>query len=130
MCGGPVIWRYVKHSLMTNSSNEAEFVSASLACRETMWLRQLLTEMKREPKGPTDLWLDNKGAIENIISGRLTVNNKHIDIKYMFAKHAHADGIVSVKYVQSSQQVADIFTKALCEETFVRLRSKMGMGTL
>ena len=52
---------------------------------------------------------------------------KHIALKYHhFRKHVQ-DGTVKVEYVETDQQIADIFTKALGDLKFTTLR-KMLMG--
>ena len=42
-------------------------------------------------------------------------------------EHVH-DGTIALLYCASSEQVADIFTKELCEKTFSNLKSLMGIS--
>ena len=61
---------------------------------------------------------DNQGAIKmanNRFSSRRT---RHIDIKNHIVRDAVDSGIISLRYVKSGEQHADILTKALDAKTF------------
>ncbi|KAL8134956.1 hypothetical protein AgCh_009824 [Apium graveolens] len=47
---------------------------------------------------------------------------KHISIRYHFIREHMMEGTVELHFVPTDQQLADIFTKPLCEATFTRLR--------
>ena len=55
---------------------------------------------------------------------------KHIDIRYHFIKDYVEKGLIELKYVQTDNQLADIFTKALDESRFNALVSRLGMLNL
>ena len=52
---------------------------------------------------------------------------KHISIRYHFIREHVEEGTVELVFVPTDQQVADIFTKPLCEATFTRLVNELGM---
>ena len=71
--------------------------------------------------------MDNKSVIElakNPIQHR---RSKHIDIRYHFIRDHVKQKTVKLKYCSTTEQVADIFTKALPTDTFTRLRKRLGM---
>ena len=45
VCGSPVSWVSKKQSVVALSTTEAEYVAASLACQELIWLRSLIENM-------------------------------------------------------------------------------------
>lgn len=98
---------------MAQSTTEAEFISASLGCREVLWLQQLLSCLDRNPQQATQIFIDNQGAIKIIQNHQINAKTKHIDIKYMFIRHAITDGKVITNYINTSEQIADILTKAV-----------------
>ena len=50
---------------------------------------------------------------------------KHIAIKYHFVRE-----LVRLEYVNSKEQIADIFTKPLPKDAFLYLRGKLGVKLL
>ena len=57
--------------------------------------------------------VDNQGAIALAKNPVHHQRSKHIDIKYHFIRSQVEDGSVQLMYVPTSNNVADIFTKAL-----------------
>ena len=52
---------------------------------------------------------------------------KHIPIKYHYLREQVSQKTVKLKYIDTKEQIADIFTKPLPKEAFERLRQKMGV---
>jgi hypothetical protein len=50
-----------------------------------------------------------------------------MDIRYKFVKHWVENGFVLLKYVNTNDQKADLFTKALPLEKFNKLRDSIEM---
>ena len=53
--------------------------------------------------------------------------SKHIDIHYHFIRDYVQKVVVRLQYIQIDDQMADIFTKALCRQKLVKFRDKMGL---
>ena len=56
--------------------------------------------------------------------------SKHIAIRYHFLRDLSKNGEVVLKYCRSQEQLADIMTKPLKLEAFVKLRELMGVYEL
>ena len=101
-----------KQPTVSTSSTEAEYISASDACREGLYFRNLLTEL-------ITVVLPIKASLDNIGAGCIAqnyVNNsrtKHIDVKYHMVRDWIAKKIFELFYIESNKNLADIFTKAL-----------------
>ena len=52
---------------------------------------------------------------------------KHIAIKYHFLRELVQDKEVKLEYVNTKEQIADIFTKTLPKHAFLYLRDKLGV---
>ena len=63
MGGGAVCWRSKLQSIVALSSMEAEYVGATLAVQEIIWLRDLLRELNVIDSSPSVLNMDNRGAV-------------------------------------------------------------------
>ena len=61
--GGAVSWRSSRQGGVTLSSSEAEFVAASQAGQEVVYLRVLLRGFGYTQKKPTEIWEDNASCI-------------------------------------------------------------------
>ena len=71
------------------------------------------------------LFEDNNGAIELAKAPKYRPRTKHIALKcHHFREHVK-NGSVLISAINTRDQIADIFTKALDEQTFVYLRRKL-----
>ena len=52
---------------------------------------------------------------------------KHIDIRHHFLRDSIEKDIINLDFISSENQLADIFTKPLNENTFVKLRRELGI---
>ena len=88
------------------------------AVAETVWLRQLLSELHRPIEQATIVYCDNISAV--YISGNPVQHcrTKHIEIDIHFVREKVALGQVRVLHVPTSAQFADIFTKGLATTPF------------
>jgi hypothetical protein len=125
--GGPVSWASKKQQCVALSSTEAEYIAASQATQEAVWLRGLLDSLSVEPVGPTRLFEDNQGCIamtRNPVGHKRT---KHVDIRYHFIREKVEQGQIILQYCPTAEMIADIFTKPLAGEKFSYLRDKLGV---
>ncbi|XP_070049076.1 secreted RxLR effector protein 161-like [Nicotiana tomentosiformis] len=63
--GGAVSWKSSKQATVVDSVTEVEYIAASEAAKEAIWMKTLLTELGMVPsiKGAVSLLCDNTGAI-------------------------------------------------------------------
>ena len=80
---------------------------------------------------PTILYEDNTTCIAQVkrryIKGDRT---KHISPKFFFTHELQKKGDIEVQQIPSSDNLADLFTKALPTSTFEKLIHKIGMRRL
>lgn len=62
--GGAVAWSSKKKVTVALSSTEAEYIAASGATCEAIWLRRVLEELGFKQEEPTVIYCDNKSAID------------------------------------------------------------------
>lgn len=125
---GPVSWASKKQSMVALSSTESEYVAAAAAAQEVTWLRALLLDCGVPAGPPTTLQCDNQAAKALSETARVSRRSKHINVRFHFLREKVADGTLRVQWVPSAQQLADILTKPLGPEPFLRLRDAL-MGT-
>lgn len=123
----PVMWGSKKQSTIAGSTVEAEFIAASVATRELSWARQLLRELGVELSEPTKLFIDNQGAISLIHNRQVHEKTKHIAIRYLIVQEAQETKQIAAEYIASADQTADILTKSIPRDQFIKLRDKLNM---
>ena len=123
-----VTWKSKKQKVVALSSAKAEFRGIAKGITEVLWIRKLLRELDFPQKGPCNLFCDNKAAIS--ISGNPVQHDrtKHVEIDRHFIKEKLEKGIISLPFVRSKEQLADILTKAVSSETFDDAISKLGLA--
>jgi hypothetical protein len=102
-------------------------MAASLAACEALWLRKLLLGLFGQELEATVIHCDNQSCIRLSENPVFHDRSKHIDIRYHFIRDCVQRGVVRLDYIQTDDQMADIFTKALSRQKFEKFRDKMGL---
>ena len=125
-----IMWVSQKQRCVALSSCEAEFMAVTAAATQGIWLQNLMKQMMDVSPGPVVIYVDNKSAIDltknPIINGR----SKHIDMRFHFIRDCVERGEVTVKYVKTQEQKADILTKPLTAAKFEEMRMLLGVKNL
>jgi hypothetical protein len=128
--GSPVSWQSQKQRVVAISSCEAEYVAATTAACQGIWLARLLGEMLNEEPLQPKLLVDNKSAISLAKNPVFHERSKHIDIRYHFIRECVEQGRVGIDYIRTNDQLADVLTKALGRLVFQGLRRRIGMSEI
>ena len=118
--GGAITWKSVKQSCIADSTMEAEYVAACEAAKEVVWLKKFLFDLGvvRMEQIPITLFCDNSGAVAQSKDPRNHKKEKHIKRKYHIIRDIVAHGDVVVAKIESTNNLANPFTKALSQRTF------------
>jgi hypothetical protein len=104
---------------------EAEYISLGEAAKEGVWLLNMLKELHIDINCFT-IWEDNQSCIS--LSKRWEHRRlKHLDVKFNYIKELVAKSIVKIGYIETNDQTADILTKNLTGERFVKHRQGLGL---
>lgn len=119
--GDPVSWRTKKQTHVALSSAEAEYVAASLACRQVVSLKSLLQFLCRFTNLPV-IYEDNISAI-HLAKSLEQKSLKHIvHLCFHHIRFEVLNRNVGIQWVPSGDNIADTFTKALPEASFSKFR--------
>ena len=83
--------------------------------------------MGNQEINPTMLHEDNQGAIELVKNNKNHSRTKHIDVRHHFIRSHIENGNITIQYIPTENQIADILTKALPAEKFEKHRDALGM---
>ena len=81
-------------------------------------------------KEPTEIYCDSKSAIAMAKNAVYHSRKKHIAIQYHFLRETTTNKDIELKYCNTENQVADIFTKALPRAKFEQLRNILGISEI
>jgi hypothetical protein len=126
--GDVVSWASKKQRTVAQSTCEAELYAEAAAMNEVLWLRGLLAELGLRVQEPSMILGDNQSTIALSEHGVKSERTKHVDVKYHFITSEISKGSVGVKWVPSSEQQADVLTKALARPFFEQFRDQL-MGS-
>ena len=127
MGNGAISWSAKKQVTIANSSTEAEYVSASMAGREVIWMRSLLGELGFKIKGPSPLSVDNQSALKVLRNPEHHSKMKHIDIKMHWIRQEIKRKQIEIHFCPTKEMTADILTKPLNRLDVERHRLAMGL---
>lgn len=94
---------------------------------ELLWLRLLLTELGFPVTSPMRLYCDNKAAISIAYNPVQPDRTKHIKVDRHFIREKLLTGLICLPFIQTGDQLADIFIKDLGHELFLFLTHKLGL---
>ncbi|GKB05365.1 ribonuclease H-like domain, reverse transcriptase, RNA-dependent DNA polymerase [Tanacetum coccineum] len=113
--------------LVGGKSTGAEFMAATSAACQAIWLANLVKELTGQDVEPITLFVDNKSAIALMKNPVFHGRSKHINIRFHFIRECVEQGKIIVEHVNTKDQRADLFTKALALVKFIEMRNKLGL---
>jgi len=128
--GSLISWRSQKQPCVALSTAEAEYVALAAATQESLWLRQLFSDLKIKHESAMIIYEDNQSAICIAKNPKDHSKTKHIDIKFHFVRDHVENKNITLKYCCTDEMLADIFTKGLTTEKFTNLRMLIGVGAV
>ena len=122
-----VSWPSKKQPIVTLSSAEAEYVAATGAACQAIWMRRMLKELNYEQEEATKIYCDNNSAIALSKNPVFHKRSKHIDTRYHFIRELISNGEIYLEHCKSNDQYADIFTKPLGKKSFEHKIDNLGI---
>jgi hypothetical protein len=144
--GGAISWRSRKQPLVAFSTVEAEYIGASDAAKEAIWIRNLFAALRKvnienrdqtdisrfddegdEKTAPQTLFVDNQGALQLAKNPKFHERTKHIAVRYHFVRDACERDLIQLRYLPTNEMIADILTKSLPREVHWKHMHGRGM---
>ncbi|GJS95510.1 ribonuclease H-like domain, reverse transcriptase, RNA-dependent DNA polymerase [Tanacetum coccineum] len=126
----PISWNTQKQATVALSSCESEFIAATAAATQALWLKRLLSKLTHSQEEKITIQVDNKSAIALMKNPVFHGRSKHIDTKYHFIRECVEREDIQVEFVSGEYQKADILTKALPKIRFLTMRQLIGLKEL
>jgi hypothetical protein len=125
-----ISWQSVKQQVVVMSSCEAEYIAASTASTQALWLARLLGDLLGRNTKAVELRVDSQSALALAKNPVFHERSKHIRLRYHFIRDCLAEGGIKARYINTKDQLADLLTKPLGKIKFLELCSRSGMAQL
>ena len=137
--GCPIVWASKLQTLVALSTTEAEYIALSTSLREVIAVMNLVTELRNlgfnlsidTPKIVCTVFEDNRSCLEIATNHRTRPRTKHLSVRLHHFRYHVVNKTINIQHVASKEQMADIFTKPLPRDQFIKLRNRfMGWYSL
>jgi len=125
VANGAISW-YSKLQKVTLSSTEAEYLAATEAAREIIFLNEILDELGilREK---SILFIDNSSTIKQIKNPVFHKRSKHVKTRYHWIREAVKNGEFEVIWTPTEDMAADFLTKPVDQKVLSRNLGLIGL---
>ncbi|GKE23099.1 retrotransposon protein, putative, ty1-copia subclass, partial [Tanacetum coccineum] len=125
--GGAVDWKSTKQSIFATSSIDAEYIAAFDASKEAVWIRKFIYGLGVVPtiEEHINMYCDNTGAITIAKDHGVTKGARHFRAKVHYLRETIEMGDVKIEKVDTDENLADPFTKALAFPKHSELTEKI-----
>ena len=113
--GGVVSWCSSKYNVVAGSTCKAEYIAASEAANEGVWMKEFISDLGVIPSasGPMKIFCDNTGAIALANESKFHKRTKHINRCFNSIRHQVSEGDIEICKIHTDLNVVDLLTKPL-----------------
>ena len=115
-----------KQNFISLSTTEAEYIAVGSCCTQFLWTQKLFHDYGICQKHLT-IYCDNTSAINNSKNPIQHSRTKHIEIRHHFIREFVEDGTLTLEFIHTDDQKANLFTKLLDSKCFEFLRQNIGV---
>ena len=114
---------------MAGSTCEAEYIAASEAANEGVWMKEFISDLGGIPSasGPMKIFCDNNGAIALAKESRFLKRIKHIKRRFNSIHGQVKEGEIEICKIYTDLNVADPLTKPLSRAKHDQHQDSMGV---
>lgn len=118
-----ISWSSRRQPCVALSSCEAEIIALSESSKEAAYLQRFYAELNCGTSEPINLASDNKATRDLAYNPQHHERTKHVERRHLFVRDLVEDGVITVPYVTTTDNMADFFTtKPLATADFFRHR--------
>jgi hypothetical protein len=107
---------------IATSTGQAETYALVALAKEIVWLRHLLWDLKFPQTNPTLSYSDNDGVVSQATKAINHAAAKHYRLGQAYIRQLGESGVIKVQGISTSDNAADIYTKALHAPLFLKHR--------
>ncbi|MCO5592883.1 hypothetical protein L7F22_046887 [Adiantum nelumboides] len=122
-----ISWLSKKQPTVATSSCEAEYKAVLIATVECVWLRNLMADLGVGHDTTNTIYTDSQSALAVARNLVFLARTKHIEVHYHYVRERFSAGEISLAYVPTQDNLADLFTKALSHEKLEAFGKALGL---
>jgi hypothetical protein len=109
--GSPLLWGSLKQTIVVDSSCSAEFVAASVACKQLIHAENMVGFLGYSCPKPYRMYTDSMACLHIATNPARLGNVRHLQIRYHLVRCYVCLGDVVMFYCITEEMIADLFTK-------------------
>ncbi|GJZ70262.1 zinc finger, CCHC-type containing protein [Tanacetum coccineum] len=127
--GGAISWAFKKQTYITSLTMKSEFVALVAAGKEVEWLKNLLIEIPlwSKPIAPISIHCDSAATLAKAYSQMYNGKSRHLGVRHSMIRKLITNGVVSIEFVRSQQNLANHLTKGLARDLVIKSAEGMGL---
>nr|GEW78770.1 zinc finger, CCHC-type [Tanacetum cinerariifolium] len=119
--GGAISFSSKKQTCITSSTIEYESVALAVTGKEAKWLRNLILKIPlwSKPVAPISTLYDGASTLSRAYSLMYIDKSRHLGFRHNMIRELIMNGVVSIEFVRSQQNLADHLTKGLAKDLVI-----------
>ena len=128
MQGGVISWQSKLQKWVSLSTTEAEYIAATEAGKEMLWMKGFLQELDLKQKDYI-IHCDSQSAIDLSKNTMHHARTKHIDVRYHWIRKAIEEQLFQIRKIHTNENTTDMMTKVITKEKLARCIKNTGMSS-
>ncbi|GKB22455.1 zinc finger, CCHC-type containing protein [Tanacetum coccineum] len=128
--GGTISWASKKQTCITGSTMESEFIAfKQLLVRKLNGFEKTALEnpMWSKPIAPISIRCDSAATLAKAYSQMYNGKSRHLGVRHSMIRELITNGVISIEFVRSQQNLADHLTKGLARDLVIKSAEGMGL---
>jgi hypothetical protein len=119
--GVPILWGSLKQTIVVDSTCSAEYVAASVCCKQIMQAENMVQFLDFSCPRPYKLYTDSQACLKIATTASKMGLVRHLEIRYHLVRCIVLSGNVELIYCITEEMLADLFTKIVATAQDKRL---------
>jgi hypothetical protein len=119
--GVPILWGSLKQTIVVDSSCSAEFVAASIGCKQLLQAENMVGFFGFSCPKPYRFYTDSTACLHIATNPSKLGNVRHLQIRYHLVRCCVSLGDIDMVYCITEEMIADLFTKLVMAMQDTRL---------
>jgi hypothetical protein len=124
--GTTVSWISKLQKVVSLSTTEAEYVAATEASKEMIWLQRFMEELGKKQEN-NRLYCDSESVIHLAKNSSFHSKTKNIQLRYHFIRSTLEYGHLKLEKIHTSQNPTDMLTKGVTREKLSSCSVSVGL---
>ena len=119
--GCPILWGSLKQTVVVDSTCSAEYVAASICCKQIMHAENMVQFLDFTCVRPYKMYTDSEACLKIATNASKLGMVRHLEIRYHLVRCIVLSGSITLSYCITEEMLADLFTKIVTSAQDKRL---------